>query len=107
MYLYVILTERPDPPVNINVSGFGSRWVVLDWTPDFNGNRPIEKYMIYWENLNTTTMNMTEERAEEGTLSYSFMFNISSGIPHSLTTASQLVPAMTRDAVRMEFLYQS
>ena len=81
--MYVIPTERPDPPVSINVSSFGSRWAVLDWTPDFDGNKPIENYIIYWENLNTTTLNMTEERVEDlmqGTSSSSFMFNISSGI---------------------------
>ena len=40
------LAGAPDPPLTVNASEFGALWVFLRWIPGFNGNSPIEEFVI-------------------------------------------------------------
>jgi len=54
----------------------GSHWLALQWTPTFDGNRPITSFIIYQQNINLTSPFMLEV----GSLMFydgSFRYNIS------------------------------
>ena len=73
--------ERPDPPVNVQVAANGALWVVIRWQPDFDGNRPIQQFVLYQRILVgeftlVTTLDVGVPMFVEGF----FRFNISVGI---------------------------
>ncbi len=39
--------ELPDSPANVSTRDVGARWVVLSWTPSFDGNRPVTNFSLY------------------------------------------------------------
>ena len=43
----VLLTESPDPPIDIKISEIESRTVKVSWSHPFSGNSQILKYLIY------------------------------------------------------------
>ncbi|XP_076339611.1 cell adhesion molecule Dscam1-like isoform X2 [Tachypleus tridentatus] len=42
----VVVQENPDPPKDLRVKDKTSRSVSIVWTPPFNGNSPITKYLL-------------------------------------------------------------
>ena len=87
-YLYIAASdilfcppELPDPPVNVQVPDNGALWVVIRWQPDFDGNRPIQRFILYQRVLNgnfvvATTLDVEVPMFVDGF----FRFNISVGI---------------------------
>ena len=50
MQLLILLfgpPERPDPPVNVEAFAIGALWVAIRWQPDFDGNRPIQQFILH------------------------------------------------------------
>ena len=79
--LYLLnFIEVPDPPMDVMVFDMGARWLALQWTPTFDGNRPITSFILYRQNINITSpINMLEV----GSLMFrdgSFRYNISEDI---------------------------
>ena len=75
-----MLTERPDPPVNVTSFDFGARWVALRWTPTFDGNRPVTSFRLYVSSVDVSDnftligpLSATDLMTSEGR----FMYNIS------------------------------
>ena len=62
----------------------GARWLALRWTPTFDGNRPITSFIIYQQDINTTTTSIMQVGIlEVGSLMFrngSFRYNISEDI---------------------------
>ena len=73
-----MISERPDPPVNVTAFDFGARWVAVRWTPTFDGNSPVLNFILYGRNINTSMNSMGNLTASTlMTTGSSFMFNIS------------------------------
>ena len=75
-----MLTERPDPPINVTAFDYGARWVVLQWTPSFDGNRPVTNFSLYISSVDVagnfalfSSLNAIDLMTSEG----NFMYNIS------------------------------
>ncbi len=68
--------ECPDPPVNVTVSEIDARWVVLRWTPSFDGNRPVTNFTLYISSMDS---NSSMTQVPDGLMSSGgeLMFNIS------------------------------
>lgn len=49
--LYLVCTERPDPPAGLEVIEIGSRSIRLLWKRAFDGNSPIRNYVIQYRSL--------------------------------------------------------
>ena len=47
-------TERPNRPANVSTLDDGARWVVLHWTPSFDGNRPVTNFSLYIQSVDTS-----------------------------------------------------
>ncbi len=45
--MFHFFSERPDHPANVSTRDVGARWVVLSWTPSFDGNRPVTNFSLY------------------------------------------------------------
>ena len=76
-------TEVPDPPIDVMVFATGARGLALQWTPTFDGNRPISSFIIYQWNINLTSPFMPVSMLEVGSLMFrngSFRYNISEAI---------------------------
>ena len=76
-------TEVPDPPVNVMVFDVGARWLALQWTPTFDGNRPITSFLVNLQNINQTssfmslgTLQVSNLMSRDG----NFMYNVTTGI---------------------------
>ena len=39
--------ERPDLPVNVEAFAIGALWVAIRWQPEFDGNRPVQQFVLY------------------------------------------------------------
>ena len=55
----------------------GARWVVLSWTPSFNGNRPVTNFSLYIRSVDvsdsftlTSTFNPSDLMSSVGELMY-------------------------------------
>lgn len=46
--------ERPDPPTSLEVIEIGSRSVRLLWRKSFDGNSPIQNYVIQYRSLSAS-----------------------------------------------------
>ena len=69
--------------MDVMVFNMGARWLALRWTPAFDGNRPIALFIIYRQDINTTSPFMAIGMLEVGSLMFrdgSFRYNISEGI---------------------------
>ena len=81
-----ITTELPDPPINIAISQYGSRWVLLTWMAGFNGNKPISSFNIYGQNLNiSSSLQLVNNQTSISLYQYNssigqYLYNISTGI---------------------------
>ena len=75
---FFLSPERPDPPVNVQVPANGALWVVIWWQPDFDGNRPIQQFVLYQQipDGNFTLVDVEVLMFVEGF----FHFNITAGI---------------------------
>ena len=74
--------EVPDPPENVVVFGIGARWLVLQWTPTFDGNRPITSFVIYRQNINQTS-SMSLGAVQVADLMFrddNFMYNVTTDV---------------------------
>ena len=74
------ISERPDPPVNATAVNHGSRWIALRWTPTFDGNRPVLRFILHIRNVNMTEDFMPVENLTASALMMSgssFMYNVS------------------------------
>ena len=76
----LMLTERPDSPVNVTLIVFGARWVALRWMPTFDGNRPVTSFKLYVSAVDVSdnftiigSQNASDLMTSEGR----FMYNIS------------------------------
>ena len=76
----LMLTERPDSPVNVTSIVFGARWVALRWMPTFDGNRPVTIFKLYVSAIDVSdnfiiigSQNASDLMTSEGR----FMYNIS------------------------------
>lgn len=47
----LIVIEEPDPPANVRIERASSRAVRLAWTEPFDGNVPIEQYIVQFSNV--------------------------------------------------------
>ncbi len=47
-------TERPNRPANVSTLDGGARWVVLRWTPSFDGNSPVTNFSLYIRSVDTS-----------------------------------------------------
>ena len=77
------LTEVPDSPMNAMVFDIGARWLALQWTPTFDGNRPITSFVIYRQNINLTSSFMSLGSLQVSNLMFhdgNFMYNVTTGI---------------------------
>jgi netrin-G3 ligand len=75
----ITVLERPDPPVNVVVTGYTSRTVNVSWTNGFDGNSKIKGYFVYQKDL---------DRNGE------FIYVHSSG-PHSYTAETETSTVIT------------
>ena len=48
-YQYEYITEVPEPPSKLRVMNKESTLIELQWTPPFDGNSPITKYLIEYK----------------------------------------------------------
>ena len=76
----LILTERPDSPVNVTAFNFGAHWVALSWMPTFDDSRPVTSFKLYVSSVDLsdnftliTVQNASDLMTSEGR----FMNNIS------------------------------
>lgn len=44
-------SEKPDAPKNLSVTSKGTKEVTLNWIPSFNGNSPIQFFIIQYSKL--------------------------------------------------------
>ena len=69
--------------MNAMVFGIGARWLALQWTPTFDGNRPITSFVIYRQNINQTSPFMSLGTLQVVDLMFrdgNFMYNVTTGI---------------------------
>ncbi len=45
---------RPDSPINVVTLDVGARWVLLSWTPSFDGNSPVTNSSFYIRSVDTS-----------------------------------------------------
>ena len=65
------------------VFDMGTRWLALQWTPTFDGNRPITSFVIYQQNINQTSSFMLLGTLQVVDLMFhdgNFMYNVTGGI---------------------------
>jgi len=77
--LFLIFTEVPDQPIYVMVFATGARWLALQWTPTFDGNRRIASFIIYQQDINVTSSFMPVGMLEVGSLMFrngNFRYNI-------------------------------
>lgn len=48
-FFFSIKTERPSPPSKPTIGRISARTIELVWTPEFDGNSPIEQYYISYK----------------------------------------------------------
>ena len=86
MYLtftYVTFSELPDPPENVTIFNIGTRWLAMRWTPTFNGNRPVLRFILYIRNESTSAESSSFmavanlSSSEVMSRGNAFMFNVS------------------------------
>jgi len=80
---FLNFTEVPDPPIDVMVFATGAHWLALQWTPTFDGNRPITSFIIYQQDINGTSPFMPVGILEVGNLMFrngSFRYNTSESI---------------------------
>ena len=64
------------------VFDMGTRWLVLQWAPMFDGNRPITSFFVNLQNINQTspvplaTLQVSNLMFRDG----NFMYNVTAGI---------------------------
>ena len=65
------------------VFDMGTHWLVLQWAPMFDGNRPITSFVIYQQNINQTSSFMPIGTLQVSNLMFrdgNFMYNVTTGI---------------------------
>ena len=69
--------ELPDSPANVSTRDVGARWVVLSWTPSFDGNRPVTNFSLYIRSVDVSdssplisTLNPSDLMTSAGELLY-------------------------------------
>ncbi len=45
--MFHFFSEHPDHPANVSTRDVGARWVILSWTPSFDGNKPVTNFSLY------------------------------------------------------------
>ena len=73
--------ERPDPPVNVEAFAIGALWVAIRWQPEFDGNRPVQQFVLDQRILDgefvmVETLNIDDTMFIDGF----YRYNISTGI---------------------------
>ena len=79
---HYFFTEHPDPPINVTPVDYGACWIVVHWTPSFDGNRPVTSVSLYIRSVDVSdnftlirSLNANDLMTSEGNLSY----NVSDG----------------------------
>ena len=74
---HYFFTEHPDPPINVTPVDYGARWIVVHWTPSFDGNRPVTSVSLYIRSVDVSdnftlirSLNANDLMPSEGNLSY-------------------------------------
>ncbi|XP_044742030.1 Down syndrome cell adhesion molecule-like protein Dscam2 [Chrysoperla carnea] len=49
MFIYLIVQEPPDPPLNLHVIEIGSRFIRLQWLRGYDGNTPLTHYLLQYQ----------------------------------------------------------
>ncbi len=69
--------ERPDSPANVSTRNIGARWVLLSWTPSFDGNRPVTNFSLYMDTSDSFTLISTLTPSNLMSSAGELMYNVS------------------------------
>jgi hypothetical protein len=63
-------TERPSPPSKPAIGRIVAKSIVLKWSPEFNGNSPITRFIIEYKPVQLVWEDATKKAAPGATRSY-------------------------------------